>query len=359
MTIRESLDADAQQEDIERKALATQFLATRQNFMSIPQPPVNFLVEKMLPAGQVMLLAGTSAGGKTSVTTTIAAAVSTGTLCFGRKTRKTPVIVIDNENPIGTTQRRFSRLCPDLPPDNILWWGDFPGYPEPPKRLDTPLLLDIIDAMEAPPLIIVDSFVTMLPNGADENSSNDCQELIKTARRLTKHGVTVLFIHHTGKVEMAATRKTALEHKIDVHASRGSSAIGGAVDMFYFLDSHVKKNIVEWIVLTCAKLRDDGPDYKINLDCQPPSGILAEVPVETASETPTDDPAAMPEQLAAFIDMLKKESGSNKAHLKEVAASVLGMGRKKFDAYFQHLTDRLRIEIGPGKSQKIYWDGKE
>ena len=311
----------------------TSFIRRTENFMDLPDEPVVHVVDRLILGGQLGFLIGVTRGGKTTITTQIAAAVANGLPVFGsRATTKRPVIVLDNENSLGTTQQRWKRLCAGISAKDVFWWGNW-MYRDKPPTLSDDFIVAMADSMKdesgAAPLVICDSFVTFL-NGGDENSAGDCAAILRNAAKLTNLGCAVVFIHHFGK----SKPKNEKEWHSPT-AGRGTSAQGGAIDYVYNFDSEIKENKVTWGKLYSGKSRDsEFQSWEVELEVVEGPGVFIEKKIgvkRSAGEVVQEAKnAASIKLLKALEEIVTKEGnkGILKGKFEEIAASIKGISQQ-------------------------------
>ena len=158
--------------------------------------------------------------------------IAQGSEWFKRVCRVAKVLYIDAENPNSVFH---SRLCAIGGSKNLyLWrWGedDFP------TELDDPRL---IAASKHYRLIVIDTLKRFM-SGLDENSSKDMAIITQQMRDLTKHGASVIAIHHSGK---DTTRG----------GDRGSTELGAGVDTVLVVEKGDSVGMPE-VTITTQKTR--------------------------------------------------------------------------------------------------------
>ncbi len=154
--------------------------------------PIEYLVEPELPAGAVVYLAGDSESGK-----------STLGCAWGRDLigKGHAFLLLDGDkNPRRVIRERFERLGMSDHPRLRIW--DAQQSQEPPQP-DSPVIVEWVKRMLGEtgraPLVVVDSLISFLREGENENESVHMRSLFDRCRALTLLGATVVLIHHVGK----------------------------------------------------------------------------------------------------------------------------------------------------------------
>lgn len=149
-----------------------------------------YLLESLIPKGAIVLLFSPGGTGKTSLTMQMSRAIGEG-IPFGYlKTIKTPVYIIDFENPLSFVKTRVELIGPS---NNILIWHI--SCDPAPARLDS-------DKWEAykqfpPGLIIIDTL--RAAHLSDENNSKDMAIIMAHLKELREIGFTIILLHHSPK----------------------------------------------------------------------------------------------------------------------------------------------------------------
>ena len=190
-------------------------------------PDVEWVVDGLLPLGAVGLLLGRPKVGKSLLALDLAASVAKGERFLGRATRQGPVLYVAAEDaPAVLRSRLRSRLGDDreLPLEVVTAHGAF----GPPLRIDQPesvvQLARKIAEMGAR-VVVLDPLREL--HLRDENDSKRMVEVMQPLRTIARvFNALVLLTHHRGK------RGT-----VPSIASRGSSAISGAVDVVLSLEA--------------------------------------------------------------------------------------------------------------------------
>lgn len=176
-------------------------------------------IEGMIPEGTLLFLSGIPGHMKTFLAMDLCLAITTQRPFVSRQTKQGTAFYFDKENHKKTWNDRMNLLCKTTIPETFQVWP-FWVEPEPPAfpKGEDSIYADIAK-QNAGALFIFDSFIRFLPKGVDENSSSEVAPVMGFLRGLTKHGVTVVILHHKGKND-------SLDY-------RGSSEILASVDIAY------------------------------------------------------------------------------------------------------------------------------
>lgn len=181
-------------------------------------PPQQFLVEGLIPTGQLVMLGGRGKAGKSWLILQLIAAIDRGIQFLGRPTRRGKVLYLALED----GRRRMNQR------PKILKW-------QPSAAVDIAFkvetfdhggqgLAHIRDAIytRGYDLVVIDTLVKTLSGAADENSNTEmgaiCNDLADMAH---DSGAAILIVHHTSKV----TTDNPFDNL------RGASAIRNAYDV--------------------------------------------------------------------------------------------------------------------------------
>jgi KaiC/GvpD/RAD55 family RecA-like ATPase len=190
-------------------------------------PDVPEIVDGLLPAGALVLVVGRPKAGKSLLFgIDLCAAIALGETFIDRATTQGPAIYVPAEDSLRLVRERlWTRIGREreaplhvLPVD-----GSLPQS----LRIDDPVsvaqLLATVEAI-SPRVLVLDPFREL--HHRKENDADDMAAILRPLRQIAHETeTTVVLIHHRNK------------HAQDVsHASRGSSAIAGGVDVVITLD---------------------------------------------------------------------------------------------------------------------------
>jgi len=180
---------------------------------------VEWIVEKLIPAGAIILAAGKRASFKSWVANKLAVCVSKGEPFFGCKTMKSPVILIDAENASFVLAQRLKSIGGGR--DLMVQCGETFRF-----ELQDGQLLAKAKTLGVK-LIIVDSM--RRTHNADENDAAEVNELFRDhLRQFKEAGITLLFLYHMRKG--LGSGQTSDDPMDEI---RGSSEFANLADMIY------------------------------------------------------------------------------------------------------------------------------
>lgn len=200
-----------------------------------------WIVEQLLPAEGITALSGLPGEYKTWIILELGLRVATGTMLFDKyKTTKTSVLYIDEESGERELQKRSRMLqTGENAQLYVLSKTGFKLTPETVKQLIAYCKRNSVG------LIIFDSLIR-IHTAHDENDAIQMARVFTLFQQLTKHGITVLFVHHSRKLSSFRTNNPSQD-------LRGSSDILAAVDC------HLAVNFIRnerCVQITQTKLRE-------------------------------------------------------------------------------------------------------
>ena len=199
------------------------------------QPPVEWVVENLIPASTLSVFYGDPGSKKTWAMISLAVNVALGTEWIGHKTIPNKVLFIDEESGESWFMRRLkATILGALGDDNTqVEFICNAGF----------MLDDKSDAAEVKRLIsdsgtklvIFDALTDIM--AGDENTKKDTQPVLSALKKMAdKTGAAIIVIHHSNKSG----------------GYRGSSAIKGAADLLIEIKS---EDDSEWISFRSEKVR--------------------------------------------------------------------------------------------------------
>lgn len=180
-----------------------------QELRAMALPPIEWLLEGMIPMGRYVVLSGESGLGKSWWALALALCAGMGLEFLGRETRPLRALYIDEENGIQEAQRRLRALADgldidpdaDIPVDFLIDEEVKPGNP---RHFDQ--LVKVIQERGIG-LVITDSMIRFFDG--DENSSKEAKAFHKLLDRIRRRtGVTWIMLQHLNKAPREAGKVT-------------------------------------------------------------------------------------------------------------------------------------------------------
>jgi len=186
-----------------------------------PQPPIDYIVDGLITNSSVNLFYGEPGSKKTYTALSLAVCVANGKPWLNFKTKKAPVLIVDEES----GERRFTRrlgeairgeLCDTSSP---IYYVCLAGFKL--DDLNDPVLIQaLLIEQTGARLVIFDALADLMDG--DENSKQDTQPVFNALRKMSEAtDSAILIIHHSNKAG----------------GYRGSSAIKGSVDLMVQVQS--------------------------------------------------------------------------------------------------------------------------
>lgn len=253
-------------------------------------PPLQYLVDGILPAGALGALVGAPGTGKSFCALDLCFCVATGTPWLGNEVlRQGPALLMAAEGAAGIRQRVEARKAATgsagqaaevfylLEPVNLLLDEDC-------RDLEKALL-----RLPRPPVLIVIDTLHRSMAGGEENSARDMGRVIASIdriRRLT--GAAVLLIHHTVH---------------DGGRERGSSSLRGGLDTLINLQLSRGR-----LRLSCGKQKDGSAFSPIEIRLVPMLGSCIVERAAAESQHSNDRIAGNEFSILASLDSLSRSS---------------------------------------------------
>lgn len=167
-----------------------------------------WLIDSFLAERSIQLVVGERGSFKSTLLMLAAGAVASGVPFLGMKTRPRRVLYLDYENPASVIKKWDVDLRLDLLHNkNLKVWNRFRAGD--PPRPDDPLLeaivQDCVRQTENGPLIIFDSWASLLKPGEGGELTGQIAPLYTHLRKLVDLGATVSVLDHTRKYEKSTT----------------------------------------------------------------------------------------------------------------------------------------------------------
>jgi hypothetical protein len=280
--------------------------------LSLTAPKADWLVEDLLPAGSVTLLAGEPGSYKTWLALALLRGVDGGGLFLGRRCTETTVLYLDRENPLRVVQERLGVLGISAPQRSRIWGG---WLPDAPPAIGDARLLEI--AQQRHPLIVFDSLIRF--HDSDENSASEMAPVMGCLRALAHAGATVVVLHHKPKSEGSLYR--------------GSSDIAGGVDTAIAVSRDRTAGLLRF---ECFKNRF-GEEFTLTL--RPDLGASGDFIVTGSPDANTDEADA-----ARLAEVIRNNPGLP----KEKLISISGVAQRRGRLLIERFNGELwRFERGP------------
>ena len=185
-----------------------------------PQPPIEWMIENLIPAVTVSVFYGDPGSKKTYSLLSMAVCVAMGKPWLGMKTKPGKVLFVDEEMGESWMRRRLrASIKGELGDENIaIEFVSFAGYKLDSKEGAAQLQNDIEEHKSK--LVILDALSEIMDG--DENAKKDTSPVFIALKRIAeKTGCTIIVIHHANKSG----------------GYRGSSAIKGHPDLMIKVQS--------------------------------------------------------------------------------------------------------------------------
>lgn len=298
-------------------------------------PPLDYLVDELIPTDSLTLLYGSSTAGKSFLAMDLALHIATGSWWHGRATKKGPVVYVVGEGVAGVGRRldawsRHARI-PDLDTFEVVHW-----LPRAVNLLDMSEVGELCGLVEElrPVLVVLDTYSRCL-GGGDENGPKDSSTAVVALDRIRNvAGSCVLTIHHSGKDATAG--------------ARGHSSLKAAQDVELELTAsdHLR-------TLKNTKSKNDKQAEPLHLALLPVDDTKSCVLV--ASDRVADD-GSMSKSVADTLDVLREiatPDGISTATWRDVALEY-GVGRSSFYTAVKELLSAGSVQNVGSEKQPRY-----
>jgi hypothetical protein len=237
---RAVLDVDPTASDDSAASPSSRFVVYTAKDALQPQPPIDWIVERLISAGSVSAVVGDGGSKKTWLVLCMAVCVALGKYWLDFITKCVRVLIVDEESGKRRLGRRLNHVLTGYSADEST-----PIFYTCLSRLNLRESSDaaalhalIIDT--GAQLVIIDALADVMPGG-DENSVKDMQPVFMALRSIAEATqAAIVIIHHSGKAG----------------GYRGSSAIKGAVDTLLMVESKPDSNVIQF---SFEKARDVEP----------------------------------------------------------------------------------------------------
>jgi hypothetical protein len=281
------------------------------SFVKEERQEIEWLIHDVLPAGAVVLLSGREGSMKSWLALTMARAVAAGERWLGKPTKQGAVLYLDGEMCPAVLRDRLQGIGP-VEELHVWNWADGSF----PHQLDNS---DLQRASHGHSLIVVDTLRRQM-EGLKENSSDDMAVITDALRQLTRHGATVLVLHHAPKDS-------------ERQDYRGSTELGAGVDITISL---TKKRSKERITLN-LETRKTRYSSSADLEIEVTRGDRTPVFTTTDPRPDTEGQAFL--DLYDLVDGLRQTFGRD-PNQSEIIAEARKRGLGGRDKILVMLKDR-------------------
>jgi hypothetical protein len=272
----------------------------------------DYIVPGLIVANAITLLTGAAGGGKSTVTSVLAEAISTGGEFLGRKCQSREVLYLDRENPLGVVKNRFRNFNLSEANARFHYFGQFTGSEVP--QPSEPWIIEWAQSLDTPPVIIVDGFTAFL-DGGNETKPEITRPWFNSLKPLVKAGCAVIVFHHTGKGE-------------STKPYRGGTDIIAAIDNGFMLEStYDDEGKFDELVLTSFEKMRYQVDPRIEFVCADGVFILK-------SETPSNVT-----ERGELYSLLQQSDGKSKNQFELDAVEILKVRKNQARSF---LADAVR-----------------
>lgn len=201
----------------------------------------DWLIEDMLPAGHRGMIANVEGGGKTTLLCWIALCIATGKELFGKHVTAGPVLMIDEETPTQSLEKKLYRFCLGLGLENRSNLAHLQVMSKEHFRFarkDTKHM-DFIKGFQ-PKLITIDTLLACLPSGRQGKGENNAETGTAVRDDLSQMlelspGCSILLAAHSNKPVMNWEIEDYREVEMQALVRGHGSIVGEACDTGYGL----------------------------------------------------------------------------------------------------------------------------
>lgn len=205
-----------------------------------PPPPLDWLVDGLLPAPSLSLLVGDPGTKKTFLAIDLAVCIASGKDWLGRKTQQSSAMLVDEETGLHQLWPRLNSClrAHEAAYSTPLYFCSLGGY-DLRSDADSKYLTD--RALSFGAKLIVFDPLTGIMRGGDENNVTSMQPVVLNLRRMAEYcQAAVLLIHHNNRGG----------------AFRGSSALSAGMDLMLSIESEPLDSLLQ---LRTLKSRHQAP----------------------------------------------------------------------------------------------------
>ncbi|HUK57470.1 MAG TPA: AAA family ATPase [Nitrospiria bacterium] len=294
-----------------------------------PPDETPWKVHGLIPTASVVMLCAREGVYKTFLSLNIAFAVAQGKPFLNRETETGAVLYIDAENPPDLLPLRLRSIGSSENLHVWCWWHD-----PPPLALNGPFMELASKEFN---LIVIDTLKRFM-EGRDENSSADMAEITGQLRALTKHGASVLVLHHGGKAE------TAKDY-------RGSSELGAGVDVVLSME---KKREGETTILEIRSTKHRWlSDFKLTLKVAD-GPIFTDITQDLKNSQREENNARYSEVQQIIREMEQTGNTPNQSDVVQRVKDKTGLGRNAILGLLREGEERGFWKSNAERGSKFY-----
>jgi RecA-family ATPase len=194
-----------------------------------PQPPIDYLIIDLITNSSLNVFYGEAGSKKTYSALSMAVAVANGIDWLGFTTKKSPVLIIDEESGEKRLSRRLNEVMRgmNLGASEQLFFISLAGF-KLDKKEDVRIIESEINKIGAK-LVIFDALADIMDG--DENSKKDVQPVMNNLRKIADNtDSSILLIHHANKGG----------------GYRGSTAIKASSDLMVQVTSDLDDSVINF-----------------------------------------------------------------------------------------------------------------
>ncbi len=198
-------------------------------YAELPQPPIDYIVSELISNSSLNVFYGEAGSKKTYMALNMAVAVANGLDWLGFTTKKSPVLIIDEESGEKRLSRRLNEVMKgyNCKSSGQLYFISLAGF-KLDKKEDVKVIESEISKTNSK-LVIFDALADIMDG--DENSKKDVQPVMNNLRKIADNtDSSIILIHHANKGG----------------GYRGSSAIKASSDLMIQVTSDLDDPIINF-----------------------------------------------------------------------------------------------------------------
>jgi RecA-family ATPase len=253
------LDQKQKIEKFKQELLKTEFvpcgwrIIKSENLGKEKIPESEFLIEKLVPKGGIIVVAGNPSSGKSWFLMEMAKCLASNRKFLDKfETKEANVLYVDEENTFSEIKRRWAMLDPAY-----MTLTDFMALQG--IRIDDPEnLKGLIDLAEYRNynVIIFDALADL--HQKNENSAQEMSALMNSFREFTRKGITVILCHHLRKENYFLSQDPG-------QLLRGSTVLLGGIDSLISVENTKRTDNLLELLISQPKLRQGKPNSQFKI----------------------------------------------------------------------------------------------